>query len=190
MAQHKQRPITVIDNSVKTRGRGTRGFGDGFNKIQSGQLATDAVLEHHIEDRQVFLRHLADEVSDSFQEANLTTEPLWVDMECSAGDVVGSFVYQISPVIVSVFTDNLNAEPCIGVIEEKPDSTHARVVVFGPSSIIFPDVVFNQLVFLGIDGTPTSTKPAGGYLHYLGRGNDTGKIFVNPSLFIVKQTPF
>jgi len=83
-------------------------------------------------------------------------------------------------------TNNTDVRPVIGIIVEKITNTSCRVLLLGPVSG-FSGLTKGRKVFLGTDGSVTSTVVTTGYLQCLGTAKEADTIIFNPNFTRVKR---
>jgi hypothetical protein len=112
-----------------------------------------------------------------------------IPFSCLASVDVGDLVYQDSSVDERVNTavDNTTVAQIIGVVYSKSQPTIANVLVLGVAEG-FSGLSRGDRVFLSTSGTPTTTKPASGYLHNLGVAISATDFLIIPNNIRVKLT--
>lgn len=108
--------------------------------------------------------------------------------DCEATAAIGDIVYQdaLNDTKALVNTDNTETQPSIGVIIGKPTTTTCQVLVLGIENG-FSGLSIGNKIFLDTDGTPTSTKPATGYIQTLGIAVSATQIYFSPNATRVLQ---
>lgn len=102
--------------------------------------------------------------------------------QCETSANVGDFVYQ-DPLVdekVIANTDNQSVYQTIGVIDSKPDSQIAEVMLLGVRGG-YSGLTRGAKVFLSSSGGATTTKPTSGYLHILGVAISSEDILLLPN---------
>ena len=124
------------------------------------------------------------------QPSTGTTTRVELEFECEPTSAVGDIVYQDSIVQTKVLTNTNNTEvsTSLGVIVRKLNPTQCIVLTLG----VYEDYVglpIGVKVFLGTDGSITTSKPSTGYVQTLGSTVSPTQIFFLPNTTRVLQTP-
>ena len=111
-----------------------------------------------------------------------TARKIIIRFQCDTSANVGDFVYQdpSNDTKVLVNSDNNQTSPTIGVIDSKPDTQIAEVLVLGVKAG-FSGLSRGGKVFLSSSGTATNTKPVNGYVHILGVATSSSEMLVIPN---------
>lgn len=105
-----------------------------------------------------------------------------IEFDCDAAAAVGDLVFQDSLVAekVNVCEDNTTLEPCIGVLILKLQATRCQVLILGLQDS-YSGLSIGDRVYLGTDGSITTTKPATGYMQSLGQVVAPDTVFFIPN---------
>lgn len=108
---------------------------------------------------------------------------------CASSAAIGDLVYQDTTVetLVNVCEDNTTLEPAIGVIIDKREDTVCEVLVLGVY-VGYTGLDIGDRIYLGTDGTVTTTKPSVGYMQTMGQAVAGNAIFFLPNSQRVLQT--
>ena len=110
--------------------------------------------------------------------------------DCEASTVIGDIVYQDDIVNTKVITNinNTQVKPSLGVVIRKLTSTRCVVLTLEIENG-YTGLPIGSKVFLGTDGTITTTKPPTGYVQNLGTTVSDTQIFFLPNTTRTLQTP-
>jgi hypothetical protein len=112
-----------------------------------------------------------------------TARKVILRFQCESSALVGDFVYQdpSTDEKVLVSTTNLSVYKTIGLIDSKPDTNIAEVLILGVKGG-YSGLTRGSTVFLSDTGTPTTTRPTNnGYLQALGVAVSEDSILVIPN---------
>lgn len=102
------------------------------------------------------------------------------------GDLVRASTTQQD--LVEVITSNVYQGLVLGVVIRKPTSTKCEVLILGKAEAVATDFVFGDVVWVGTDGSLTTTKPATGHLQKMGIALTTTDMILIPAMEKVVQT--
>lgn len=111
-----------------------------------------------------------------------TARKILIRFQCETTASVGDFVHldPFNNQKVLVSSDNTSVYQTIGIIETKPDTQLAEVLILGVIGG-FTSLARAQSVFLGTSGEATTTKPTTGYLHILGIAVSDTEVLITPN---------
>lgn len=121
-------------------------------------------------------------------------EPLVFPASCQSSDSAGDCVYisgdstaGLAQVTRADIADT-SKMPAIGIITSKSSSTSCLVAYLGvvPITVALPGKIY----FVGSDGKPTATRPAGpALIQSVGVALDASRLLLHPSLNMTKVLP-
>lgn len=120
---------------------------------------------------------------DSIKTQDSVPSVILESRNCSVSDSVGDLVVESETVVngVDAVSNNTDIRPVFGIIISKQSDTICNVLIVGTVGG-FSGLIKARKVFLGTDGTPTSTVVTTGYLQCLGNARDVDTIDFNPQL--------
>lgn len=105
-------------------------------------------------------------------------DKLQIEFDCEISTQVNDLVYQdvLTENKVLSNVDNTQSQPSIGVVVRKPSPTKCVVLIIGIAEG-YTGLTLGSKVFLGTDGSITTTKPATDYVQTLGTVVSSTQIF-------------
>lgn len=110
------------------------------------------------------------------------TVPLGFEASCTTSEQVGDLV------IMSLTTDNTverltsnsyDVRLCVGIINEKPSTTTAIVIVLGVVTGLATGLERGKAVFVGADGKPSTAVPVADHRQIIGMAINSTDFVVN-----------
>lgn len=117
--------------------------------------------------------------------------PQVITADCDISVVVGDLVYMddITDNLAVRAPDNRTSVPVAGQVVGKPTAITATILISGFNSYLH-FLNPGDMIFVSATGSPTTVRPATGYIQVLGLVIDSGKLYLNPNPQRIPLSPF